>query len=368
MGKSIIVDRVVEKAIEKGTKNLGLSALGARICYSAKPIEELINLDERVNNPDTMIQYLKRLQQMKHYSIFEHTVAQVDLKDIAESLMKDYTLRELFDDISTNITYLFDVVAADIYQIYPVLNKERELQGITDIIKLKLKQHFNIIPIIGNIAYVNFRHVLEYDNSLFTEIEKYKDTIAQVTISNKIPLNNKQANLYILKALVGESGKTEYCSFVLEGVSRILTHQLVRHRLFSSYSQRSMRHTALQGKDEFVYPPLDYIDKKKVRTKFLSIYESIYERATEDYRLLTETGLPYNRPGKKKKDESEQEELIYKVRKEDARFIIPDGVKTTIMITMIGEGLYNFIHERTDKAAQWEIREVAEKLSESLVV
>jgi thymidylate synthase ThyX len=50
---------------------------------------------------------------------------------------------------------------------------------------------------------------------------------------------------------------------------------------------------------------------------------------------------------------------LFKVRKEDARFIIPNGSKTTIMVTMLGDGLKNFLHERTHEHAQWEIREVA---------
>jgi thymidylate synthase (FAD) len=47
------------------------------------------------------------------------------------------------------------------------------------------------------------------------------------------------------------------------------------------------------------------------------------------------------------------------VRKEDARFVLPNAAATRIIVTMNFRSLRHFFSVRCDRAAQWEIREVA---------
>ena len=47
------------------------------------------------------------------------------------------------------------------------------------------------------------------------------------------------------------------------------------------------------------------------------------------------------------------------IRKEDARFILPQSVETKIIMTMNGRELRHFINLRASKEAQWEIRALA---------
>ena len=56
-------------------------------------------------------------------------------------------------------------------------------------------------------------------------------------------------------ASMGHMSPIEHISFTfaVEGVSRTLTHQLVRHRL-ASYSQQSQRYVKLEG-FEYIIPP-----------------------------------------------------------------------------------------------------------------
>ena len=178
-----------------------------------------------------------------------------------------------------------------------------------------------------------------------------KDEFSKITINKSVEVNDGQSQVHIVRGMVNEdTGKVEGVTFILEDVSRVLTHQLVRHRLYASYSQRSQRYTKVK-EGEFIYPPLDYIKLKTIRKQLKRQFESAYSNSIKAYNKVVNEGIEHNGE-------------IFKVRKEDARFVIPNGSKTTIMVTMIGDGLYNFLRERTHEHAQWEIREVARVIDE----
>jgi thymidylate synthase (FAD) len=55
-----------------------------------------------------------------------------------------------------------------------------------------------------------------------------------------------------------------------------------------------------------------------------------------------------------------------KMKKEDARFILPQGCDTSITITGNLQAWLDFVNLRTEKHAQWEIREVALAIQDAL--
>lgn len=360
---SRIMDLVIETTKEYVPYVIGLSGLGGRICYSSDSVDEIITNDKRLSNGNELINYLKRLITKGHLSIFEHSVLRIDKKEFTKRLMDALTLHQLLLEISPEIKFLFDTIGYDdLSQKFPVFRPDKELEGFYVGGVLALKRQFHILPYTNNAIYINMRHILEYKHKQLGSwdkvgewfVDRYRDVINDsYTISTLQPLfikeiNNGQGRLTIFR-LYNDGDKVVGATFVLEGVSRILTHQLVRHRLFSSYSQRSHRYTKINGLYEFVYPPLDYIKLKTIQTKLKSEFEDAYKTTLDKYEKLV--GGIENKKGE-----------VFKVRKEDARFIIPNGVKTTIMVTMLVDGFYNFLHERTTTHAQWEIREVAKIL------
>ena len=54
--------------------------------------------------------------------------------------------------------------------------------------------------------------------------------------------------------------------------------------------------------------------------------------------------------------------LAYGIKPEDARYLLPEATKTNITMTVNVRELFHFLDLRTDKAAQWEIRELAEEM------
>ena len=115
------------------------------------------------------------------------------------------------------------------------------------------------------------------------------------------------------------------------GVSRALTHQLVRHRL-ASYSQRSQRYVK-ETEPQYVTPPS--CDNNLTNAK--SIFEEAMINAWRAYNDLLKLG----------------------VKGEDARFVLPNACCSEIIITMNFRELRHFFKLRTSKHAQWEIRKMA---------
>lgn len=134
----------------------------------------------------------------------------------------------------------------------------------------------------------------------------------------------------------GHTSVLEHVSFTfaISGVSRALSHQLVRHRM-ASYSQQSQRYVKA-GELEYVCPPSLRKSKFVKRVHFL---ETI-ERAAHEYQLLIKYGVPA----------------------EDARFVLPSAVATNIVMTMNCRALLHFIEERSCRKAQWEIRNMAMRI------
>jgi len=119
-------------------------------------------------------------------------------------------------------------------------------------------------------------------------------------------------------------------TFLFEGISRTCTHQLVRHRL-ASFSQESQRYVDLsRGGWKAIVP--DAIASNPVAQAEL---EEFWQIAEEKYARLRALGI----------------------RKEDARFLLPNAAETRIVTTMNFAGWSHFFWLRAvDMAAQWEIR------------
>lgn len=137
-----------------------------------------------------------------------------------------------------------------------------------------------------------------------------------------------------LSARIGEGHESiiEHASvtFDIRGISRACSHQLVRHRI-ASYSQESQRYVDMRA-PEFVMPPAIAESPQAMETWHQSMAQ-----VTEAYLRLRDLG----------------------VRKEDARFLLPNATATRIIVTMNFRALRHFFSVRCEKSAQWEIRGLA---------
>lgn len=130
--------------------------------------------------------------------------------------------------------------------------------------------------------------------------------------------------------------------FHIEGVSRALSHQLVRHRT-ASFSQRSQRWV---GEDGFNYVVPKTLEGNDDHTKTArDLYEDTIKRIEECYETLQALGIP----------------------NEDARFILPNACCTTIDMSIDFRNLCHFMNERLCTKAQWEIRQLAQEMRKCVI-
>ncbi len=144
-------------------------------------------------------------------------------------------------------------------------------------------------------------------------------------------------------ATIGHLSPIEHVSFSfgIEGISRACSHQLVRHRV-ASYSQQSQRYVKEEQFD-YVIPPSIKQDPALTRE-----FEKFMAEAQENYTKVLKR----------------LEELGYKgeAGQQDARYLLPNAAETKIVVTMNARELLHFFRVRCCNRAQWEIREMAERM------
>lgn len=132
-------------------------------------------------------------------------------------------------------------------------------------------------------------------------------------------------------------------TFGIEGVSRSLLAQITRHRIasFSVQSQRYVGEISSEKKETF-----DYVIPPKIEAlgaEYVAEYDEQMKQIQQWYdrwnNLLGAKGEASN---------------------EDARFVLPNGAATKMLVTMNGRELLHFFALRCCNRAQWEIRSLAE--------
>lgn len=151
-------------------------------------------------------------------------------------------------------------------------------------------------------------------------------------------------------------------TFGVEGISRVLTHQLVRHRIGCSYSQQSQRYVKLEQFEYIIPPEIEKIPA--VREKFIRAMEEDQRVYNELVELLMEEH--YKRYTGEGKTEKQARSMAEKTAIEDARYVFPNACETKIVFTMSARALMNFFRHRCCNRAQWEIREMAEEMLKQL--
>lgn len=124
-----------------------------------------------------------------------------------------------------------------------------------------------------------------------------------------------------------------YVQLDIRGISRACLQQLVRHRYHVCYTVESQRYVN-QENAQFIIPP------EAKRLGLDKVFEDTYKLCMSAYVSLVNKGL----------------------KKEDARYLLPEATSTNLIITYNFRGLRHLLRMRCDKKAQWEIRELAYKI------
>lgn len=178
------------------------------------------------------------------------------------------------------------------------------------------------------------RHTPEPEKTVAMSARLCYSPIGAAQLEEKI--TDEQAAKLVRKLVsMGHFSTLEHVTFTfaIEGVSRVLTHQLVRHRI-ASYSQQSQRYVK-EHNFETIMPP-SIAARLEAKEKFDKLMQEIQDL----YNEFTDMGI----------------------LAEDARYVLPNAAETKIVCTFNVRSLLNFFSLRCCTRAQWEIRQLAEKM------
>ncbi len=133
-------------------------------------------------------------------------------------------------------------------------------------------------------------------------------------------------------------------TFYIQGISRAVLQELARHRM-ASLSVKSTRYTLKELKEETPFSTEDIQRAKKyiVMTDSALVNEMSI-KAIENLRQLLVSGISNDK----------------------AKYALPECYKTELTWTINARSLQNFLTLRSDKAALWEIRDLAYAIYDSL--
>jgi len=161
---------------------------------------------------------------------------------------------------------------------------------------------------------------------------------ARICYQSEDHITSESAESLLPKLLVaGHESPFEhaYATFRIAGVSRAMTHQLVRHRLMA-VSQKSQRYVG-ESNFEYVIPP-------SLPAHLKGEFEEDMETIRKMYAKWKANGL----------------------RNEDARFVLPNACATELMISADFREFRHIFQVRITKHAQWEIREACRMMLDIL--
>lgn len=130
-----------------------------------------------------------------------------------------------------------------------------------------------------------------------------------------------------------------YATFNVQGISRVCSHQIVR-MAHAGILQRSQRYVK-ESSVEFIDPPA----LADCEEWFINAWHKVQADAEALYLHAVDNKL---------------------LNKEDARYILPQGCETQLNLCLNFQGWRDFLKNRNDKHAQWEVRDVAAEIKRQL--
>lgn len=307
---------------------LVLSAIGGRTCYSQNVIDEIFNNEPRLTYQ--IIEYLRRIAKLHHFSIFSHTYITTDLLNIKIK--------------PTNVENI--VLFSNIYKLkIENINVEKEKSNISVDIKFtSTLRHFIEV----------FYQIAEDRDNFFDELLNYFSIDVDNVINNSLQVIEVLKNNYT-QIYQYNDNKTSFTYYmypddkkvflILENIPRYISHQIVRHTSLN-FSQQSQRYVKLKIQNSNSLNPLTYSYLKEK----LNIPD--YRISVIQNDVLT-SNLKYIN-------------YLSDMPAEISRLILPEQTSTILTISGLYDDIIYFIEKRLDNHSQYEVRKISEVIYEKI--
>lgn len=215
------------------------------------------------------------------------------------------------------------------------------------------------------LEYTNLSTDIYCSNSALDSIPEVAGRLCYQSFKNPRPGGQKTYLKNVLEMGHGSILEHSYVGFIFTGISRSLTHEMIRHRAGTAFSELSQRYYEPDDVG-FVLPPLAIEDENQ-KTYFAASFQS----AWEEYQSAVVAGIQYEserwlmaNPGvhADKKDLT----LIRKRARESARAILPNATETHMFMTANLRAWRHIIALRGSIHADLEIRRLAVVIADRL--
>ena len=204
----------------------------------------------------------------------------------------------------------------------------------------------------------NYTGVLEpdFDASDLDLIPEIAGRTCYQSFANPRPGGNKTYIGHILESGHGSVLEHSVVTLLITGVSRSLTHELIRHRAGTGFSQLSQRYAGDTHELKFIVPPLivgnpEFIDKF---TESVFMAKNRYESSVVSYTTIV--GNKWVKDNQKVAPTRQDLTYIRKKAREAARSLLPNCVETHIVMSGNLRAWRNIIEQRACIHADLEIR------------
>ncbi len=142
------------------------------------------------------------------------------------------------------------------------------------------------------------------------------------------------------KHVIPNALETVTLTFTIDGVSRATTHQLVRTRVGAGFGQFSQRANNVSGFNMRLPDSFLLMDPGAMKR-----YQESIEHLQRFYKAAIDAGVPY----------------------QDARYVVPEGIQTSITATYNLLALISTVRRRICNRMQWEVNYVARRMADLTV-
>lgn len=207
-------------------------------------------------------------------------------------------------------------------------------------------------------AYLEHIGASEWESDATTDVEEIVEVMGRSCYKSfgpglnrnvtKVREHNKDHVENIIKIGHGSVLEHAWTSWMLCDVSRVLTHELVRHRAGTAISQESLRYVRMD--DMGLWVPPCFQDSPEA----ISFFESHWKRSEYDYERLLILAA-------KKEGYASFEDMPFELKKKytsAARRVAPEGLSTNIGWSCNMRALRHVIEQRTHPSSEEEIRYV----------
>lgn len=196
-------------------------------------------------------------------------------------------------------------------------------------------------------------------------IPEFAGRVCYQSFTKRRPGGNKEYLKHILELGHGSILEHSVITFLITGVSRSLTHELIRHRAGTAFSELSQRYYEVSdGRLGFILPPDMIGDEALTAAMTLEVRHAI--KKYDDFTTMLVAKLSNKWLEESPEKNASREDLTYirKSARQAARAILPNCTETHMVMTGNIRAWRNIIEQRGSIHADKEIRRLACKIAE----